>query len=39
VTDHQTEASVQLARIDETTDYIRTRSDQQPLLGIVLGTA
>jgi purine-nucleoside phosphorylase len=38
VTDHQTEASVQLARIDEATDYIRTHSDQQPLLGIVLGT-
>jgi purine-nucleoside phosphorylase len=38
VTDHQTEASVQLARIDEATDYIRTRSDQQPALGIVLGT-
>jgi purine-nucleoside phosphorylase len=38
VTDHQTEASVQLARIDEATDYIRNRSDQQPLLGIVLGT-
>ncbi len=38
MTDHQTEASVQLARIDEATDYIRTHSDQQPLLGIVLGT-
>jgi purine-nucleoside phosphorylase len=38
VTDHQTEASVQLARIDEATDYIRTHSDQRPLLGIVLGT-
>jgi purine-nucleoside phosphorylase len=27
-----------LARIDDATGYIRTRSDQQPLLGIVLGT-
>lgn len=29
---------MQLARIDEATDYIRAHLDQQPLLGIVLGT-
>jgi purine-nucleoside phosphorylase len=38
VSDHQTEANVQLARIDEATGYIRSRSNQQPSLGIVLGT-
>ncbi len=38
MSDHQTEASLQLARIDEATDYIRPRSNQQPALGIVLGT-
>ena len=38
MSDHQTEASVQLTRIDEATDYIRIRSNQQPSLGIVLGT-
>lgn len=38
MSDHQTEASVQLTRIDEATDYVRTRLSQQPSLGIVLGT-
>ncbi len=38
MSDHQTEANVQLARIDEATGYIRSRSNQQPSLGIVLGT-